>query len=112
MQHSKAEIMLRAVRDNFADALSTLPGLLQDAEAASIYFYMANMSNMRKTLFPGFVSAYDDWATTGDTRKLEQLVHPAANHWQSLAEACIDLYKKNRVNNEAAMIALIEANTL
>ena len=74
MQHSKAELMLRAVRDNLADALSTLPGLLQDDNPASLHFYMANMNNMRKALFPAFVSAYDNWSISADSRELEQLV--------------------------------------
>ncbi len=111
MQHSKAEIMLRAVRDNLADALSTLPGLLQDAETASMHFYTANMSNMRKELFPGFVSAYESWTVAGDTRELEQLVDKAAAHWQSLAETCLELHKESKGNCEAALISAIETNT-
>jgi len=112
MQQSKAELMLRAVRDNLADALSTLPGLLNDAEAASVHFYMANMNNMRKALFPEFVSAYEGWTVSGDTRELEQLVDRAAAHWQSLAETCLELHQEHRDNSEAALISVIETSIL
>ena len=98
--------------DNLADALSTLTGLLNDAEAASVHFYMANMNNMRKALFPEFVSAYEGWTVAGDTRELEQLVDKAAAHWQSLAETCLELHKEHKDNCEPALIAVIEANTL
>ena len=112
MQHSKAEIMLRAVRDNLADTLSTLPGLLKEADAASLHFYMANMSNMRKQLFPAVVTAYEHWSARGDTRELEQLADMAVSHWQSLAETCLAVYKDSRGNCEPALISTIEARVL
>ncbi len=112
MQHSKAEIMLRAVRDNLADTLSTLPGLLKEADAASLHFYMANMSNMRKELFPAVVAAYEHWSVSGDTRELEQLADMAVSHWQSLAETCLAVYKDSRGNCEPALISTIEASVL
>jgi len=112
MQHSKAEIMLRAVRDNLADTLSTLPGLLEEADAASLHFYMANMSNMRKQLFPAVVTAYEHWSVRGDTRELEQLADMAVSHWQSLAETCLAVYKDSRGNCEPALISTIEASVL
>ena len=112
MQLSKAELMLRAVRDNLADTLSTLPGLLKNNDPASMHFYMANMNNMRKALFPAFVSAYDNWSISADSRELEQLVAQAANHWQDVAETCLELHKENRDNREPGLISIIEANVL
>jgi len=112
MPHSKAEIMLRAVRDNLADTLSTLPGLLREADKASIHFYMANMSNMRKELFPAIVTAYENWSASGDTRELQQLTDKAVAHWQSLAETCLAVHDKNKANREPALISSIEAMTL
>ena len=112
MQLSKAELMLRAVRDNLADALSTLPGLLRDNDPASMHFYMANMNNMRKALFPAFVSAYDNWSISANTQELEQLVDQAVTHWQTIAETCLEINRKNSGSSEAALIRGIEANTL
>jgi hypothetical protein len=91
--HSKAEIMVRAVRDNLADTISTLPGLLQQLDAASLHFYVANMSSMRKTLFPGIISAYETWVRTGNTAELEHLAGTAARHWHRLGTRILDLFR-------------------
>ena len=112
MQAGKAELMLRAVRDNLADSLSTLPGLLTNNDPVSMHFYMANMNNMRKALFPAFVTAYDNWSISADTHELEQLVERAVVHWQDLAAACLEMHTENRNSCEPVLIAAIEANTL
>jgi hypothetical protein len=112
LPHSKAEIMVRAVRDHLADALSTLPGLLADRNAASLHFYMANMTNMRKQLAPRLVTAYEIWALDGDTQELEQLVHESAVHWRQLAEQLLMLYGEQGHDCHTALISLIEASIL
>jgi hypothetical protein len=112
LSHSKAEIMVRAVRDHLADALSTLPGLLADMNIASLHFYMANMSNMRKELAPKLVAAYEIWALSGDTQDFEELAKESAAHWQELAEKILELYREQAHECHPALISLIEANTL
>ena len=112
MPHSKAEIMVRAVRDHLADALTTLPGLLSGMNAAALHFYVANLTNMRKDMFPKFVAAYEGWTVTGNTQELEQLTGEAAVHWQGLAEAMLGIYREQGNECQPALIALIEANTL
>ena len=112
MPHSKAEIMVRAVRDHLADALSTLPGLLSEMNAASLHFYIANMANMRKELFPSLITAYESWITNGDTQALERLTAGAVAHWQALAERILELYKQQDSDYQQKLISLIESNTL
>ena len=112
LPHSKAEIMVRAVRDHLADALSTLPGILTDRNTASLHFYMANMTNIRKQLAPRLVAAYEMWALGGDTQELEQLADESAAHWQQLAEQLLKLYREQGNDCHPALISLIEANTL
>jgi hypothetical protein len=112
LPHSKAEIMVRAVRDHLADALSTLPGLLAVVNPASLHFYMANMTSMRKDLFPELLAAYEIWTVTGRTLELEELARQAAAHWQMLAGKILDLYREQGCACQPALIALIEANTL
>ena len=70
LPRSRAEIMVRAVRDHLADALSTLPGLLQENRGASLHFYMANLTAMRKELFPSFAHAYKIWNDSGRTESM------------------------------------------
>ena len=112
LSHSKAEIMVRAVRDHLADALSTLPGLLADMNIASLHFYMANMTTMRKDLAPKLVAAYEIWAHGGDTQELEELATESAAHWQGLAEKLLQLYGEQGQECHPELISLIEANTL
>ena len=108
--HSKAEIMLRAVRDNLADALSTLPNLLREARAASLHFYIANMTNMRRELSPGLVAAYENWTRSGNTDQLEQHAAAAATHWQGLAETLLENYRKQGRNCQQSLVSIIEQN--
>ncbi len=110
--HSKAELMVRAVRDNLADALSTFPALLRDNQPASLHFYMANMSNMRKQLFPSLVSAYSQWQDSGDTRDLQQLTESASRHWLSLANTILELFRSHGDNCQEKLVATIESNKL
>ncbi|MDX1718457.1 MAG: hypothetical protein R3287_16250, partial [Anderseniella sp.] len=109
---SKAEIMARAVRDHLADALSTLPGLLEAPEPAALHFYMATLSNMRRELFPGLVSAYEIWSATGDSGELEAVTARAAGHWQALAGELIGVFADTQDNHGQALIRRIEAQTL
>ena len=112
LPHSKAEIMVRAVRDHLADALSTLPGLLENMNPASLHFYMANMTNIRKELFPKLLAAYETWTVTGNTQALEQLAAQAAAHWQLLAEKMLRVHQQQGHDCQPALIELIEAHTL
>ena len=106
--HTRAEIMVRAVRDHLADALSTLPGLLADPAPAALHFYAANLSNLRKELFPQLVSAYEIWSVTGDLAPLQAVATQAADHWQSLAEELLELYHQRPSDCQHALVQCIE----
>lgn len=110
--HSKAEIMLRAVRDHLADALSTLPGLLQENIPASLHCYIGNLSSMRKQLFPQLLAAYEIWTVTGNTRELEQLASRSAAHWQALAERLLGLFRRDGTGCRQHLVSRIESSTL
>lgn len=107
--HSKAEIMARAVRDHLADALSTLPGLLADPQPAPLHFYMANVSNMRKELFPELVAAYETWSNNGDSSRLERLVQHSLPHWQTLATDLLEIFETNKADCQQAIASCIES---
>lgn len=110
--HSKAEIMLRAVRDHLADALSTLPGLLAEYNPATLHGYIGSLSNMRKELFPQLLAAYEIWTVTGNTRELDQLVRRSAGHWTALAGELLDLFRRYGNDSRQQLVATIESNTL
>ncbi|OHC64250.1 MAG: hypothetical protein A3H93_19125 [Rhodocyclales bacterium RIFCSPLOWO2_02_FULL_63_24] len=54
----RAELLARAVRDNLADCLVTLPGLLQRDTEDSLHFWFSTFDGLRRELFPHLVDAY------------------------------------------------------
>ena len=108
--HSKAEIMARAVRDHLADALSTLPGLLADPHPAPLHFYMANVSNMRKELFPELVAAYETWSDSGNSSRLEHLAQRSLPHWQALATDLLEIFETNKADCQREIVSCIESS--
>ncbi|VAX14377.1 hypothetical protein MNBD_GAMMA24-2216 [hydrothermal vent metagenome] len=91
LPHSKAEIMLRAIRDHLADALSTLPALLKRQQTASIHFYFANLNSMRKYLYPSLMAAYETWCQGKGFTVLRTQMLAGKTHWQALCEEILSL---------------------
>jgi hypothetical protein len=111
MPHCKAELMMRAVRDHLSDALSTLPGLLDEAEPASLHFYIANLTSLRKLLFPSLLAAYAHWEQTGKLDRLLQLTEASRHHWRSLAQEIVALHGARGGDLQHEITALVENNT-
>jgi hypothetical protein len=112
LMFTQAEIMARAVRDHLADAISTLPALLNNRQEASIHFYMANLTSMRKHIFPSLNDAYDDWLESGNPVRLESLVDKSRSHWQSVAIEMLALYEQYGENSHEHIEDLVNKSTL
>ena len=82
---SRIELLLRAVKDNLADSITLLPALVAQQKSASIHFYVANLSAIRKALFPELIKCYRDWTQSDDFSLLESLLSTAKKHWQEKA---------------------------
>jgi len=94
----RAELLARAVRDNLADCLVTLPALLQRDGADSLHFWFSTFDGLRRELFPGLVAAYASAVGAGDTA----LVAAAAagrTHFAALGRRLLEM-------DEAAIAAL------
>jgi len=111
LPHSKAELLMRAVRDHLADTLSTLPGLLDESEPASLHFYFANLTSLRRLLFPTLVAAYEQWTQTGELEPLRQLIAAGRSHWLSLAREVLALHESCADNLAQEITALVENRT-
>lgn len=85
----RAELLARAVRDNLADCLSTLPALLDADARASIHFYFSQLDGMRRELFPSLASAYREWCDSGARGTLRGAVAAGAAHWERVARALL-----------------------
>ncbi len=108
LPRSKTEIMLRALRDHLADALSTLPSLLEHDQVASLHFYFANLNAMRKHMYPSLLAAYHQWYENGNIKPLKQQVSQGRDHWQALAENALELYRKQGTASRKSIESLLE----
>jgi len=89
-----AELMARAVRDHLADCLVTLPVLVAGGAEESVHFFLGNLTNMRKEIFPGLERAYREWLETGDTEPLAAIAAAGRDHWERVARAMMDLHRE------------------
>ena len=112
VQNTPLELMLRAIRDNLADCLSTLPDLVEAKDPARLHFYIATLSNMRKSIFPSLRDAYDDWMTSGSMTALNDISEAGSKHWRKLAEGIVTIYQANGTSDLSAYETLIDSNTL
>ena len=105
---SKAELLARGVRDHLADCLHTLPFLIEQQHDASIHFYFANLTHLRRELFPSALQAYHKWASTGDLRPLNDLAQQAQNHWDKTLQAILAIDRRSEHNPGPDIVDLIE----
>jgi hypothetical protein len=104
----RAEVLARAVRDNLADCLVTLPALL--SREASLHFWFANLDGMRRALFPTLASAYALWREEGRSDAIASACAAGSRHWAEAGLHLVSLYRQGGA--EARIAALAEAVTL
>ena len=104
----RAEILARAVRDNLADCLSTLPRLIECDAAGSIHFYFANFEGMREKLFPLLAQAYSSWRETGSAAALRAAAEAGSTHWREAALRILRVREGDPAAAEQAIAAWIE----
>lgn len=109
---TRAEIMARAVRDHLADTLTTLPALIDSGAEASLHFYMANLTAMRKDLFPGFGIAYDEWTSGGGLEPMRKVVETGRNHWLETALGMMEIHRSNKGDTRGSIEQYVESRRL
>lgn len=112
LPHSKASIMLRAVRDHLADSLTTLPALLNLNAVPSWHFYFGNLNNMRKDLYPSLIKGYDEWYEKGSLSKMSDTIESGQTHWLKLCQKILQLDKTDSKLLQSEIQNLIEQNRL
>jgi hypothetical protein len=112
LSQSRAELMIRAVRDQLADSLSTLPGLLEEGNPASLHFYVANLGNLRRSLCPTLVAAYESWEKTGDISKLEAVARKGCEHWSTVAGDILAFYREGPADLQERIVTRVETAVL
>jgi hypothetical protein len=79
------ELLARAVRDNLADCIVTLPELLTRDKTCSLHFYFSNFDGLRKSLFPRLADAYERWHMDGDIVEMQNAIEAGRTHWHGVA---------------------------
>ncbi len=100
LPRSRAEFLLRAIRDHLVDCRRTLPWLLEENRDASLHFYMANFTGLRKELFPALENAYLSWIDGDKGKKLRKILKSAAEYWQSVAKNALRIHRQHKDNNK------------
>ena len=96
LPRSRTELSLRAVRDLLADSLSTLPTLVETDNPATLHFFFAMLTPLRKLLAPRLLAAYADWLETGSLRALQAHIPGAQAHWRALAQELLAAHQDNQ----------------
>lgn len=91
----RAELVARAIRDDLADCLVTLPALLDQEDAASLHFWFANFDGLRRELFPRLAAACEQ----DGAGALRDAVLAGREHWLNVARQLLVL-------DEAAIAAM------
>ncbi len=105
----RAEILARALRDNLADCLSTLPHLIERESACSIHFHFANFEGLRSTLFPLLTAAYGRWRDSGDTAALRAAALAGSTHWHEAALRLLRVFQADPATAEGTIAGWSEA---
>lgn len=97
----RAELLMRAVRDNLADCLVTLPTLIERRAWPQLWFWFASFDGMRRELFPALANfeyaqlgaggTAPEKVGAGSTAQLEDIVRRGAAHWEQVARRLLAL---------------------
>lgn len=90
------ELLARAVRDHMADTLVTLPRLLEKDNPAALHFYMANLSGMRRDIFPSLKKGYQHWLAGGREKELVEAIETGRRHWRETADSMLSLFNTEK----------------
>lgn len=94
LEHRRADLYVRAVRDHLADLEITLPALIERNDAAALHFWFANYEGVREQLFPSLTHAYAAWRRGDAGQLLLRMARDGAAHFRALAEQVLLLHRQ------------------
>lgn len=103
----RSELLARAVRDNLADCLSTLPALIEQENWASLHLWFANFDGLRRELFPRLSAAYETYAQADNVAPIGQAALAGREHWQAVGERLLALRRQLGEEADAAIAVLV-----
>lgn len=108
--HRHPELLARAIRDNLADCLSTLPALIENEAWCSLHYYMAEFDGLRFVLFPRLTEAYKAWRDSGRPDTLRDAVSQGQRHWLRQAEYLLEIYRNDPREAQGRVLELLKPN--
>ena len=87
----RPELLARAVRDNLADCLITLPTLIEREAWPSLQLWFAGFDGMRRELFPALGAEAEKVGAGGTAAGLRELVARGQDHWLQIARRLLEL---------------------
>jgi hypothetical protein len=63
-------------------------------------------------MYPSLLSAYKQWYENGKLKPLQRQVQQGRDHWQSLAENTLELYRQRGPEAREAIESLLEDSLL
>ncbi len=112
LPRSRSELVARAVKDLYADCLTTLPELVAARRAPSLHYYVANLTGMRKVLFPALLAAWRQWREGGDWDVFARLIDTGRAHWREAATRLLAAHERGPAALQQATQDLIDKHTL
>jgi len=106
---TRTEYTLRAIRDHAADCAVTLPQLIAQENEAPLHFYFANLTGMRRAIFPSLWKAYERWCEESDRTPLLRAIQQGERHWRATALELVGSYKergREKLEETAAAVSL------
>ncbi len=104
---TKAELLVRAVRDLLADCLSSLPALIEEENDSSLHFYFANFNPLQSELFPSLQGSYGRWLESSDVTPMKSVVRDGKSHWLAVAGQILEAFNRYREHSAAPIETLI-----
>lgn len=92
LQNRKVELLVRSVRDLYADCAVTLPTLLERGEFNSIHCWFGLLDGLRLKLASGIVADYHHWSENKLFAWHDRLQEATA-HWHDAAASLLDLWE-------------------
>ncbi len=105
---TRAELLARAARDHLADCRVLLPWLAEQDNPAPVHFYFANLTALRRQLFPQAVEAYRRWDQDGDARHLIDLAQAGEQHWGNTLHALLAIAADSGENPAPAVAEYLD----
>ena len=92
------EMLARAVRDQLADALSTLPSIVEAHDWTGLHGHVASLGSIRNRLSPKLRTVYQQCVRDNAMDALESMLPTAQAHWDRAAKKLLNTWRHDQLS--------------